>query len=186
MAKIEIVIPEAYTALCDWKSAHPDQIPPRDSLRFDINRNRIAFVFDPHNPKYLALQEKSRADSKALRDSLHRVLQSEPGLPFFAKGKRSPSKKQLRRITFLIRPPFFKSESSEIGVWGKRARQQEKQSLWVLHFDEKQCLQLVRSFQDKSREAATGKKIGTLLIIWWESPLRKTKIFLKISTENGE
>jgi hypothetical protein len=120
---------------------------PQDKIRW-LN-NKIAFLFDPKNLGYLAFMKQCKDDTKHLAKYLH-IEASERDLSVWLKRSRIPgSKKHFRKMSFLIRPPYFSTNMEKNK--DNRMQLDENRDNFILHFDQNHILQKVRYWHSSDR-----------------------------------
>jgi hypothetical protein len=148
-----VVIPPGYEAVHTLEEALNPTI--KDSVRW-LNRN-VAFVFDPGNAEYLEFLERCRVDSRSLAKALDQELK-ERGVPVWLKAedKMPRSKTHFRKMSFLIRPPFFSSNQAKSHE--NRMQKDSDRSNFILHFDEDHTLQIVRFWKPDAVEGESESR----------------------------
>lgn len=128
----------------------------------DISQNirwlnkEVAYVFNPRDPEYLRFAEQCREDSKAFARALHEEFKKQ-GCPVWTKPSKAPAT-GYRKMSFLIRPPFFSSmESAKANT---RMDKSDDRDNFVLHFDEDHTLQTVRYWSVKDEKDPSAESIN--------------------------
>lgn len=139
-----IVIPNAYVPLpldVRWDSEEMKRL--HEEIRWF--HHDYAFLFDDSNAEYPAFLDQCRKQTDELRSALQQEFENR-GLDLWALKKKPPARSAVeRKITCLIRPPYFYTNANKAN--GLRMKQREGESAFVFHFDECHKIDRIRFWE---------------------------------------
>lgn len=135
----EIYLPEGYTEFEVWEKDNPQSLatrPPTAEIRRWAN-DKLSFILDPNNQKYIDFQKKRSKQTNDLKKALEAELRK--------RGMRMTTLKHKgnkRKIAILLRGPFLstKHRNKEGKVFNGRV----ERNYFSLHFDAQDKLHMSR------------------------------------------
>ncbi len=140
--KILPALPPGYQQLPEMPQAAVHALDTEGRVRWF--NNKIAYLFDPNNPGFLAYMQQCRTQTKALAIELQKAFDKQ-GLNIWARGTGIPGGRRSSRIVnILIRPPYLSSRIPAQQKATERMQGNDRIDNFILHVDCDNRLQLVR------------------------------------------
>lgn len=142
----EIKIPPGYTQINSEQMArYREKCPGPVDRCIRESLDHIHYVFDAKNPEYLKLLDQFKKDTKQLEQALRFELRKR-NIPVWVPlwiPESHPEVTTYRKMSFLLRPPFFRSPYEQKSAENRWQKDDERDT-FILHFDERKTLQVVR------------------------------------------